>query len=61
MNNSAISKNLFTIKAFHKFLGFAMSIIGKIIIILYLQTINDIIFKAWLFILFAIILIWIAM
>jgi sulfite exporter TauE/SafE len=38
-----------------------MSIVGKIIIVLYLQTINDTIFKVWLFILFAIILIWIAM
>ena len=52
--------SLFTIKTIHKIIGFLMSIIGKVVTTLIINArSSDILFRAWLFSLGAIGLIWI--
>lgn len=57
-----LNPDIFTLKRIHRYLGISMSILGKIIVALLLQPIqtNDsILFKTWLFIIGALLLIFI--
>ena len=57
-----ISKNMFSLKKGHRYLGMFMSILGKIIVALLLQPYtfsNQILFRTWLFVIGALILVFI--
>lgn len=67
MFNDKLSKNMFTLKKAHRYLGTFMSLFGKVIVALELATFqnptdqDNILFRGWLFLVGALILIFIVM
>lgn len=57
----SLSTSLFSVKTAHKILGTVMSVLGKVIIFLYLSTYDNALFKGWFFILFGLLLIMIVL
>ena len=61
MVKTSLSTILFTVKPIHKYIGIFLSLLGKIIIILFLSQQNQDLFKGWFFLLAGLILIQIFM
>ena len=62
MVTDKLSINMFNIKKLHRYLGTFMSILGKVIVALQLQNIDEkdgILFKTWLFVIGALLLLFV--